>query len=373
MVEQFYAPLPFYREPRLREAAPHSLRPVLERSAIRGRKLAPHQVGDAGVQVAQRALDGQVQAARRLRRIHGGEAVRSGDDDEVAIAAIIRHGARHAQLADHLRGWDERLAADVAAALGQHLVLDVRRRHATIDVQLGGALHVEDVAVAAIHVHDQRRDLEVPWSDALPRVSHGLRQLELAEGAHGAPSGIGDLRTRVEVHVGGAEVADGEAVATEVDRLEAVVHGQLRAHRVVHARTEQVRLRFEQAAHARRRVVPARGRNAEAAGQQRCLDQLRRRAGGPRQRHHGRVTRCRDRGRTGRGSGTPPARPRSAAAARSAAQAARPATGCCHLPGGPPRSPVADLRCVFASSSFHPDGWCIISQDDTLDSDHKHV
>ena len=88
------------------------------------------QVGDAGVQVAQRPLDRQVQAARRLRRVDRRQPVGAGDDHEVVVAQVVRHGARHAQLAHHLRRRDQRLAADVPAALGQHLVLDVRRRHA---------------------------------------------------------------------------------------------------------------------------------------------------------------------------------------------------------------------------------------------------
>ena len=68
---------------------------------------------------------------------------------------------------------------------------------------------------------------------------------------------VGDLDAGVEVHVGRAEVADGERVAAEVDRLEAVVHRQLRAHRVVHAGAEQVRLGPQQLAHARARPRPA--------------------------------------------------------------------------------------------------------------------
>ena len=75
--------------------------------------------------------------------------------------------------------------------------------------------------------------------DALFRISHRHRQLELAQRAHGATGGIGDLDIRIEVHVGRAQVADGKGIAAEVDRLEAVVHDELGAHRVVYARPEQ--------------------------------------------------------------------------------------------------------------------------------------
>jgi hypothetical protein len=130
----------------------------------------------------------------------------------------------------------------VATTLGQHLVLDVRRRHARVDVQLGRARDVEDVAVAGVHVDDHRRDLEMARGDALVRVADGHGQLELAQRADGAPRPVRDLDAGVEVHVSRAQVANGKRVAAEVDRLEAVVHDELRAVRVVHARAEQVRL-----------------------------------------------------------------------------------------------------------------------------------
>ena len=145
------------------------------------------------VEIAQAALDGQVQAALRLRRVDRRQAVGPGDDHEVVVAEVVGDGAHHAQLADHLRRRDQRLAADVAAALGQHLVLDVRRGDARVDVQLGLALDVEDVAVAGVHVDDHRRDVEVPRGDALLGVADRRRQLELAQRAdtvRRAPSAI---------------------------------------------------------------------------------------------------------------------------------------------------------------------------------------
>ena len=81
-------------------------------------------------------------------------------------------------------------------------------------------------------------------ANALLRVADRHRQLELAQRRDGAARGVGDLDAGVEVHVGRAEMADRERVAGEVHGLEAVVHDELGAHRVVHARPEQVRLRL---------------------------------------------------------------------------------------------------------------------------------
>ena len=75
-------------------------------------------------------------------------------------------------------------ATDVAAALRQDLVLDVRSRDAGVDVELGRPLDVEDVPVAAVHVDDERRDLEVLRRDPLLGVADGLRQLVAAESCH---------------------------------------------------------------------------------------------------------------------------------------------------------------------------------------------
>ena len=174
-----------------------------------------------------------------------------------STAEILGDRARHAQLADHLVRRDQRLAADVAAPLREDLVLEVRGRDARGHVQLGGALDVEEIAVAAVHVDDDGRDLEVLRRRALLRITYGHRELEFAERRDRAASAVGDLRPAVEVHVGRAEVADGERVAAEVDGLEAVVHRELGALRVVDPGAEEERLGVEELAHARARIRPA--------------------------------------------------------------------------------------------------------------------
>jgi len=195
--------------------------------------------------------------ALRLGGIDGTEPIGARDDDEIGVAEVVRDVAGHPQLANHLVGRDQGLAPDVAATLGEHLVLDMGRGHPAVHVELGGPLDVEDVAVAAIHVDDHRRDVEMPWRDALLRVADGHGQLEFAQGAHRPSSRVGDLDVRIEVHVGGAQVADRERVAAEVDGLEAVVHHELGPHRVVDARSEEERLALEQLAHPHARMDEA--------------------------------------------------------------------------------------------------------------------
>ena len=184
---------------------------------------------------------------------------------------VVGDGPHHPQLADHLLGRHERLAADVAAALGQDLVLEVRRGDAGRDEQLGLALDVEDVPVAGVHV-DRRRAGSRGAAAAMPFVRDRRRPGSAGTCAarltvRRAPSAISG--PAVQVHVGGAEVADRERVAAEVDGLVAVVHHELGAHRVVHAGPEQVRLGPQQLAEARGRMGPARGRDLEAVGQER--------------------------------------------------------------------------------------------------------
>ena len=44
---------------------------ALGRAAVACRELAPHEVGDARIEVAQRAIDRQIQAAGALGRVDG--------------------------------------------------------------------------------------------------------------------------------------------------------------------------------------------------------------------------------------------------------------------------------------------------------------
>ena len=256
-------------EPGLREALADLGAERLCGSALRGRKLAPQQVRHAAVEVAEAPVDRQLEAPLRLGRLGRRHSVGARDDDEVLATQVVGRAAHHPQLADELVRRDQRLARDVPAALGHHLVLEMSRRDAGVDVQLDGALDVEEVAVARVHVDHDRRDLEVDGRRFLLRVANGHRQLELAQSTDGAPGAVRDLDRRVQVHVRGAEMPDGERVAAEVDGVEAVVHEQLRAHRVVDPRGENVGLLGQQPAEALAGRLVARSRHLVAVRKQR--------------------------------------------------------------------------------------------------------
>jgi hypothetical protein len=162
------------------------------------------------------------------------------------MAQVVSGRAHHLELADELVGRDQRLARDVTTPLGHDLVLEVRSGNARTHIQVGRSLDVEEVAVAGVHVDDDRGDLEVDRRNVLLGVTDRHRQLELAQGAHRATRAVGDLDRGVQVHVGAADVANGERVAAEIDRVEAVIHHQLSAKRVVDARAEDVGLRREE-------------------------------------------------------------------------------------------------------------------------------
>src|SRR2546427_2024864 len=160
LVEPLERARPVERERRVREAAVHLFGETLGRAAVRVRELGPHEVGRAALEIAQRAVDREIQPARRLGRVDRRDRVGPRDDDEVRPAEVRGDGLRHPELADHLVGGDERLAGDVTAALGKDLVLEVRAGEARVHIELGRALDVEQVPVAAVHVDDDRRGRE---------------------------------------------------------------------------------------------------------------------------------------------------------------------------------------------------------------------
>ena len=175
----------------------------------------------------------------------------------------------------------------------------MRAGDARVDVQLGHPLNVEEVAVAAVHIDDDRRDLEMRRWHTLFRVAHRHGQLELAQRRDRAARAVGDLRPGVEVHIGRAEMPDRERVPREVHGLRAVVHRELRAVRVVDAGREDERLRREEPAKRRRGIGPPRCRDAEPGRKERSLGKLgvwgAPGQGPPNISSHGRARRTRDR------------------------------------------------------------------------------
>ena len=137
----------------------------------------------------------------------------------------------------------------MAASLGKNLILDVGCRNAGIDVELCRPLHIEDVSIAAVHIDDDRRNVEMLRWSAFFRIAHRHRELKLSQRADRAPRSIRNFDTGVHVHVRGSEMSDGKGVPAEINRFEAVIHRQLGAKRVVNTRAEQVGFGFDQLAH----------------------------------------------------------------------------------------------------------------------------
>ncbi len=151
------------------------------------------KIGNSAVHISQPTVDGELDPALGLRRFGGRDAVGPGDDDEVPMAEVVGRVAHHLELADELVGRDERLARDVAAALGHDLVFEVRGRNPRTYVQVDSPLDVEQVSIAGIHVDDDRRDLEMNRGYSLLGVAHRHGELKLAQGADGAARAIRDL------------------------------------------------------------------------------------------------------------------------------------------------------------------------------------
>ena len=123
------------------------------------------------------------------------------------------------QLADHLVGADQQLAAHVPALLGHDLVLELDPGDAGLLVELHGADDVDRVAVAGVGVGDDR---DVDGGDD--------------------PAGVVDhLRARQQTHVGAADQRGRRPEAGHVDRVEAGLLDQPGAQRVVGARGDQRR------------------------------------------------------------------------------------------------------------------------------------
>ena len=296
VVEPLERARPVEAKHRLGKASPNLLREPNGRLAVGVGELAPHDIGGAAVEVPERALDREVEPTHPLGRVDRGDRVGARDEHEVGSAEVVGDSARHSQLADHLIRGDQRFAGDVPAPLGKDLILEMRAGDARVDVQLGHPLNVEEVAVAAVHIDDDRRDLEMRRWHTLFRVAHRHGQLELAQRRDRAARAVGDLRPGVEVHIGRAEMPDRERVPREVHGLGAVVHHELGAVRVVDPGREDEGLSVEELPQARGWIGPARGRHAVTRRQQRRLGK----AGGwgakpPNASCHGRAGRARGR------------------------------------------------------------------------------
>ena len=182
------------------------------RSAVGAGQLAPDQV-HTRVGVCAPTPDRLFHAAPD--RAVG---VGAGDDDEVTVEPVAL-GQRGAVLPERLLPRHDGLARDVAAPLGEALILQVKSGGAGLDELLHRPHGREGVAVAIVGVGDHRD---------LHRARHHRGRL-------------GDLRHRQEPHVGPA-IEHGDGVAAQVNGLHPRALGDLGVERGVDATREQIRL-----------------------------------------------------------------------------------------------------------------------------------
>ena len=124
------------------------------------RRLDEGHVGTVG--------EGRVGALDRLVETDHGTQIGPGDDAEVLRLAGSRSGA---DLGDEVLAAHQLLVVEMAALLGEHLVLDMDRRDAGALELLHGAEDVQLVAEAGVAVADQRDVDRIHDARALPTIS----------------------------------------------------------------------------------------------------------------------------------------------------------------------------------------------------------
>ena len=129
-------------------------------SAMRLRRLDEGHIGAVG--------ERRVGALDRLVEADHGARIGAGDDAEVLRAA---GGGGGADLGDEVLAAHQLLVVEMAALLGEHLVLDMDGGDAGALELLHGAEDVELVAEAGVAVADQRDRDRVAMREALPTIS----------------------------------------------------------------------------------------------------------------------------------------------------------------------------------------------------------
>ena len=140
-----------------------------------------------------------------------GDRVGPRDDQRLARAPRVDRGA---DFAAHLVRRDQRLAVEVAAALGKILVLELDRVGAGALELADRAHHIERVAVAGVGIDDQVR--ADPVANERQRIDH---------------LGHGD-----EADVGAAEPGVGDGRAGDIERREPGLARDQRGERIVDPR-----------------------------------------------------------------------------------------------------------------------------------------
>src|SRR5437667_7698275 len=94
-------------------------------------------------------------------------------------------------------------------------------------LQRHGALDGEVVSIPAVHINDQRRNMQMLWRNSFFGIADGHGQLKFSQRADSPPRHIRNFDARVHVHVGGSEMSYCERVPAEINSFETVIHRQL--------------------------------------------------------------------------------------------------------------------------------------------------
>ena len=165
-------------------------------------------------------LDIGFRAVERALEAFDGDGVGARDDHQVGVGARVGGGL---DLRDHLAARHDLLALEMAAALWEHLILDLDRVCAGTLEHLYRAAHVERIAESGVGIDHQRL------------------------GEHVADRGdvIDKLRERDETVVGNAEIRVRDARAGDVGGVEALVRDDPCRERVGDAGEQHRRARLQ--------------------------------------------------------------------------------------------------------------------------------
>ena len=161
-------------------------------------------------------LDIERRARERVVEAGAGDRVGAGDDQEIGVGARIDRGLH---LLRHLARRDHGLAGEMAAALGELLILELDGVGARALQHLHRVGNVHRIAEAGIGIDDER------YADA---VAH-RRDMR------------GELGERDEADIGHAEIGIGDARAGDIDGGEAKLLDHPRRERVGGARHDDAR------------------------------------------------------------------------------------------------------------------------------------
>ena len=135
----------------------------------------------------------EVRLAARQRRLEAfdGDCIGASDDDEIGV---LTHITRSADFLRHFLDWNERLALEMSATLGPHLILDVDSGHPCALELTHRAPRIDGIAEARVRIADNRQAHRHHYvSRHLNELCHG-DQAEVGHPEQGArDAGTGEI------------------------------------------------------------------------------------------------------------------------------------------------------------------------------------